>query len=97
MKTKVIFRKYRDGDILALFPELPADIYGHNCESYQHIGQHGAASTALTAVHTVKATPEEYADLHAELTAIGYDLQVCHRRTQAMDKARYASAARALK
>ena len=44
-KTKVIFRKLKDGDIIALFPELPGDMNPyHTCESYMHVGQHGAAS-----------------------------------------------------
>jgi len=43
--TVVIFRKDRTGwkDCFALFPEVPADTYGHYCESYQHIGQHCSA------------------------------------------------------
>ena len=38
--TKVVFRKWygEGGGILALFPEMPADIYGHTCGSYEHIG-----------------------------------------------------------
>ncbi len=43
--------------------------------SYQHVGQHGAASSEL--VRELRpATPAEYADLLAELKDIGYCLRV---------------------
>jgi hypothetical protein len=33
----VIFRRWKDsGDIIALFPELPADIFGEFCEASHH-------------------------------------------------------------
>ncbi len=44
-ETKVIFRKWpksQGGGVIALFPQLPASYSGHMCESYEHIGQHGA-------------------------------------------------------
>jgi len=81
-KTKVIFRKWKDGDIIALFPELPGDMNPYRtCESYMHIGQHSAASVDLTNVIKL-ASPEEYASLFAELESIGYNLRVCKRFTQ---------------
>ncbi len=74
MKYKVVFRKFNDGQIIALFPELPCDNRG-NITSYMHIGQHAPASRFI--VHDTKpANPEEYADLHAELLRIGYDLEI---------------------
>jgi hypothetical protein len=77
-KTKVIFRKFKDGDIIALFPELQADMSRGNCQSYQHVGQHGAASYDLVN-NTKPATKEECANLAAELTSIGYNLDVKRR------------------
>lgn len=82
--TKVIFRKYRKGgDILALFPEVPADNRGHYCQSYEHVGQHGAADY-YGCIHklTVPAKPVEYADLMAELEHRGYCLLVVKRAVQ---------------
>lgn len=74
MKDKVVFRKFNDGQVIALFPELPCDDRG-NITSYMHIGQHAPASRFI--VHDTKpANPEEYADLHAELLRIGYDLEI---------------------
>ena len=41
-KDVVVFRKWRNGfGVIALFPEIPADLYGYYCESYESIGQHG--------------------------------------------------------
>lgn len=63
-KQKVIFRKFKDGDIIALLPGIPANI--GRVMSYMHIGQHGEADSLI--VHDTKlAKPEEYADLLAEL------------------------------
>lgn len=73
MKDKVVFRKFNDGQVIALFQE-PCDDRG-NITSYMHIGQHAPASRFI--VHDTKpANPEEYADLHAELLRIGYDLEI---------------------
>jgi hypothetical protein len=76
MGTKVILRKWLtqfDNLIIALFPEIPADVYGMHCTSYEHIGQHGAADYQHVIQNTNPALPREYADLLAELREIGYD------------------------
>jgi hypothetical protein len=76
MKTKVIFRKFSDGEVIAIFPEELYD--GINLDlvmSYLHIGQHGAASKSLANELEI-ALPEEYDDLYSELESIGYDLEV---------------------
>lgn len=73
--TKVIFRKFRDGQIIALFPE---DRNGGFVGSYMHDGQHGDADPFI--VYSTKlATPEEYAPLKKELEGIGYVLDVRKR------------------
>ena len=46
---KVIFRKFKDGEIIALFPGLKWNNAGDIC-SYMHIGQHGGASPLLVYV-----------------------------------------------
>ena len=88
--TKVVFRKWHGegGGILALFPEIPADIHGHHCQSYQHVGQHGGADYSLCIGKTAPAAPGEYADLKEELESIGYRLEVVARITPAMVEAR---------
>jgi hypothetical protein len=88
MKTKVLFRTFRDGgDVVALFPERPADNQLGHCLSYQAIGQHGAASVDLSFC-TRPSTAEEIAPLKAELERIGYNVQTVQRVTAAMHRKR---------
>ena len=76
----VVFRKWKhSGDIIALFPEIPTDIHGSYCSSYEHVGQHGAADFHGVVNHTVPAMPEEYDRLARELTLIGYSLKPIER------------------
>lgn len=90
----VVFRKWRDnGDILALFPEIPAKNQGYDCESFEHIGQHSPADYMGCIKRTRPALPHEYAALKAELEGAPYhyNLVVRQRATQAMrDKLRVA-------
>ena len=72
---KVIFRVFRDGDVIALFPEIATDNLGYHCQSYMHVGQHGGADPFLVKT-TRLAKPDEYKDLYDELTSIGYSLKV---------------------
>lgn len=77
--TKVIFRKLRNGEVIALFPQEPATLDGWLCVSYMHVGQHGSADPIIVN-DTKPAMPYEYADLYNELKSIGYDdLAVCKR------------------
>ena len=71
--TKAVFRKFKNGQIVALFPELKER--GGMVESYMHIGQHGSADPLI--VHDTKpATANERRPLAAELAAIGYRLDI---------------------
>lgn len=91
----VVFRKWRDtGTIIALFPELPADLLARYCDSYEAIGQHGAADYLAVVSMTTPATAEEYADLAQELARIGYTLRVVQRASR-RHHARRMSLARA--
>ncbi len=79
-KELVIFRIFSDGDVIALFPEIACDTLGYNCQSYMHVGQHGAASPQIVISKTKLATPDEYAVLEDELQrAVGYDLKIIKR------------------
>jgi hypothetical protein len=88
-KTTVIFRKFKSsGDIVALFPCVPYDRAGDFCMSYQHTGQHGAASPNLGRV-TVPASEGEGRELLRELVRVGYRGLVVKRRVSfAMDRER---------
>ncbi len=91
----VVFRRWRDtGSIIALFPELPADLLGQYCDSFETIGQHGAADYMGVIVVTRPAKAHEYTDLARELETIGYNLRVVQRVSH-KQHARRTSLARA--
>lgn len=71
MKTQVIFRKFPEGDTIALFPNEVADPH-NNIMSYQRIGQHGAACPSL-ALDLEVPTKAEALKLFKELVGQGYD------------------------
>ncbi len=73
--TEVIFRKFKDGEIIALFPYIPEFRY-KTCMSYMHVGQHGTAT--LNIIDSTKlATEAEYLNLYNELTnVVGYKLRI---------------------
>lgn len=73
-KERVIFRKWRSGDVIAWLPDNPAN--RGMVDAYEHIGQHGEGDYYGCLAATKLASPEEYADLLNELTGIGYDLRV---------------------
>lgn len=76
--TKVVFRKFKDGEIIALFPEIQYNEDRKYCMSYTHVGQHGAANYDLR-LDCKLAKPEEYAPLVKELKGIGYNLKIQKR------------------
>lgn len=76
----VVFRRWRDtGDLIALFPEIPADVHGLFCSSYEQIGQHGAADYWGVLQQTRPAGIEECTVFAEELQQIGYNLQPVKR------------------
>ena len=81
MVTNVVFRKWLKPNqgIIALFPDLPADNYGMYCDSYEHVGQHGAADYQGIIQCSVPASRKESAQLKIELNRIGYRLKPMQR------------------
>ncbi len=73
--TKVIFRKFSDGSIIALFPEL-TDNKKYTVSSYMHVGQHSDADYQNVISQTKLATENEYQVLKNELESLGYELNV---------------------
>jgi hypothetical protein len=94
-QVTVIFRKDRTGwrEPFALFPELPADICGHYCESYQRVGGHCSADYHGCIAASDPASPAEYRDLYDELEKRGYNLSVRQRATPEMHERRRRVAA----
>jgi hypothetical protein len=82
MTIPVIFRKWKDGEVIALFPTLPSDSDPWiNCLSYLHVGQHGSANLDLIN-RTLPASQEEYQNLLDELLSIGYNDVKIYKRVQ---------------
>ena len=93
--TAVVFRKWKDnGQVIALFPELPADNYGWFCDSYMHIGQHGGADYHGVVQQTTPASRRESAALVSELRRIGYRLRPMRRASPQQHERRRATARR---
>jgi hypothetical protein len=85
----VVFRRWKDsGDIIALFPELPSDLSGDHCDAYEHVGQHGGADYHGVVQHTKPCSPNDAADLAAELRTIGYKLRPRKRASRIHHEAR---------
>lgn len=75
-KTIAVFRKFSNGEIIVLFPEIAATADGYYCSSYVHVGQHGSADYYHVVSHTKPATPQEYTNLKRELEGLGYSLEI---------------------
>lgn len=77
--TDVLFRKEKEGTILAVFPYDISTLEG-SITCYAHLGQHSSMTwDYLRSTKPVK-DKREYADLYAELKSIGYDLRVIQKR-----------------
>ena len=75
--TDVIFKKTKDGEIIAFFPYVEAN--AGNILSYMHMGQHSEASYDFY-LACKKTNAEEYKELYGELTnTIGYNLKIVNR------------------
>lgn len=70
--TRVVFRRYPDGQIIALFPDIPWNGLRGEVTSYMHLGQHGAANYNRVVATTRPVRGNEYRDLLAELARVGY-------------------------
>jgi hypothetical protein len=84
--VRVIVRAFK-GEIVALFPDLPADVEARHCTCYAHVGQHSAANLAYVLRHSRPATVAEKRPLLQELAGQGYKLveRVRHVRVKAED------------
>lgn len=96
-KDIVIFRRWtarNGGGVIALFPEIPADRQGYNCEAYEHVGQHGGADCAgvIRATSPAKTSEDDVWALYKELQRIGYNLEVRQKETAQARAVRRAAA-----
>lgn len=80
--THVIFRKLREGDIIALFPYEPYNRFDvDSISSYMQVGQHSEADYRHVMKDTKPCKEGEYKDLFDELLEQGYsDLIIIEKR-----------------
>jgi hypothetical protein len=94
----VIFRKFKDGEVIAFFPTMVESFSPWECGSYMHIGQHSVASTELITLLD-KCNINEYAPLLNELKTI-YDhvqLEVVNRSNKTYYNSRMTECRKLLK
>lgn len=84
-KVRVIFRTDKHtGEVIAWFPELAGTkYYLHDCQTYQHMGQHGSGTFNYYYETTRPSKSEEIKPLLDELTSIGYNVAISKRMTHA--------------
>jgi hypothetical protein len=90
--TLVVFRVYPDGEVVALFPEIPAADNGRLCSCYALVGQHGAADFRQVQHDTRPATKAQYWHTQVVLERLGYTLKVRQRVSRFAHSARQREA-----
>ena len=81
-KTDVLFRKFKTGELIAIFPGIPGtNKWYKDCMSYMSCGHHGACDLSIIN-QTLKAKTEDIRDLVKELEALGYNLNHIPRITK---------------
>ena len=71
---KVVFRKFDNGEIIAMFPQF-TNKRNYRIDSYMHIGQHAECDPMI--VHDTKlATENEYESLLKEIQSIYHDYDI---------------------
>ena len=73
---KVVFRKFNDGEIIALFPDIKFGCPHYEIMSYMHIGQHTEVDHHAILEQTKLATEEEYQTLLNEIKNIYHDYDI---------------------
>lgn len=86
-KVPVIFRKFNDGEIIALFPSLPCDLRESGCRSFTSKGRDSYIDTSIVRV-TKEATADEFIPLLVDLVKAGYDPEVKQRVTAQLNEER---------
>lgn len=85
-KIEMIFRKTKDGDIVAFIPYC-YKVYFGDIMCYQHIGQHSEASIGFYQ-ETKLAEKEEYKELLEELKQVYNDCKIVIKKRLNYDKLR---------
>lgn len=77
--TDVIFRKEKDGNVIAVFPYVIYDNIG-NVSCYSHIGQHSSMTWEYFFITKPCRNKHDFIDLYDELVSLGYNLNVIQKR-----------------
>jgi len=80
-KTVTHFRRFREGDLIALFPYEAATRDARMCVSYQFMGEHGPADYEgiLKITRPVKSRHPDAIELAKRLRSRGYVLDIRDR------------------
>lgn len=75
---QVVFRKFNNEEIIALFPQIKFGCPRYEIMSYMHIGQHEEVNHHAVVQQTKLATENEYQSLLKEIQSIyhEYDIRV---------------------
>ena len=73
---KVVFRKFEDGEVIALFPEIKFGCPHYKIMSYMHVGQHGEVDYQAVTKITKLATKEDYQSLLKEIASIYHEYEI---------------------
>lgn len=81
MAVKVVFRMF-DGQVVALFPELPANNTDNLCQSYTLAGGFGAEEPESFIENSEPAHPRDYTLVKGVLKQLGYTAEVLSEITE---------------
>ncbi len=90
--TKTIFRQFKDGSVIAIFPEISGTMDAGTCSSYMYVGQHASANVwgGQTIIDTTKPLKDEAKRLEMmrHLHGLGYACVEVKRSTYQMYETR---------
>lgn len=73
---QVVFRKFNNGEVIALFPQIRFGCPHYKIMSYMHIGQHGEVDHHAVIQQTKLANEEDYTSLLKEIKSIYHDYEI---------------------
>ncbi len=93
IETPVIFRRWTDGSVTALFPTQAADTLGRYCSAFELRGGEQEYEYEALMASTLAAEPEEYRDLAKSVRQhFGYNVQAVNYATDEMHRERRRAA-----
>lgn len=85
MKVKVVFRKMLNGEIIAIFPEIPSSKRSKfMCDAITEQYEHVCVNARIMFLLSSQPSEEEVEGLRKALEIIGYELDIKCRVTEGM-------------